>query len=209
MLVEATSQLASRITGAIRDAAKATGTSFDYLLKTALRESNLNPAAKASTSSATGLFQFIDQTWLGTLKRDGAALGYGQYADAVVQTQSGRFVVPDATQRQAVMNLRTDPVAASAMAGAFTERNAALLHNKLGREATDGALYIAQFLGLMSRTSSGSLTGMARPVATTLQPRCRSRSRWSISKATSVLAAYVPSWLSGAVRTTTSVPCMA
>src|SRR5919206_1206699 len=89
MLIEATSEIASRITGAIRDAAKATGASFDYLLKTALRESNLDPDAKAPTSSATGLFQFIDQTWLGTLKRDGAALGYGKYANAITQTSSG------------------------------------------------------------------------------------------------------------------------
>ncbi len=81
MLIEATSDLATRITGAIRDAARATGASFDYLLKTTLRESNLNPGAKAPTSSATGLVQFIDQTWLGTLKRSGAELGYGNFAD--------------------------------------------------------------------------------------------------------------------------------
>ena len=31
-------------------------------------ESNLNPAAQASTSSAKGLYQFIEQTWLGTMK---------------------------------------------------------------------------------------------------------------------------------------------
>ena len=59
----ATTDIATRVTGAIRDAARVTGAGFEYLLNTALRESNLNPNAKARTSSATGLFQFIDQTW--------------------------------------------------------------------------------------------------------------------------------------------------
>jgi hypothetical protein len=168
MLIEATTDLATRITGAIRDAARATGASFDYLLKTALRESNLNPGAKASTSSATGLFQFIDQTWLGTLKRSGAELGYGNYADAVAQTPSGRYVVTDPAQRQAVMNLRKDPAAASAMAGAFTKRNAALLTEKLGRKPTDGELYVAHFLGptgavrLISSTEASPAAKAAR-----------------------------------------------
>ncbi len=89
----ATTDLATRMTGAIRDAARKTGAGFEYLLNTALRESNLNPNAKAKTSSATGLFQFIDQTWLGTMKQAGAAHGYGKYADAISKTSSGRFVV--------------------------------------------------------------------------------------------------------------------
>jgi len=32
----------------------------------------LQPPARAQTSSAAGLFQFVDQTWLATLKRHGA-----------------------------------------------------------------------------------------------------------------------------------------
>ena len=147
MLIEATSEIASRIAGAIRDAATATGASFDYLLKTALRESNLDPNAKAASSSATGLFQFIDQTWLETLKRAGPQLGYGRYAESIVQTPSGRYTVSDPAQRRAVMNLRKDPTAAAAMAGALTRQNAAILARKLGRQASDGELYIAHFLG--------------------------------------------------------------
>ena len=60
MLVQPSSG-ASQVTGAIRQAATSTGTSFGYLLATAQIESNLNPSAKASTSSAQGLFQFTDQ----------------------------------------------------------------------------------------------------------------------------------------------------
>jgi soluble lytic murein transglycosylase-like protein len=48
---------ASQVTGAIRQAAHSTGASFEYLLTTARIESNLNPAAPAPTSTASGLDQ--------------------------------------------------------------------------------------------------------------------------------------------------------
>ena len=143
----ATTDLATRMTGAIRDAARVTGAGFEYLLNTALRESNLNPNAKASTSSATGLFQFIDQTWLGTMKQAGAAHGYGKYADAISRTSSGRFVVNDPAMRQEIFALRKDPTANAVMAGAFANSNARVLTDRLGRKPTDGELYMAHFLG--------------------------------------------------------------
>jgi hypothetical protein len=143
----ATTDVATRVTGAIRDAAKATGAGFEYLLNTALRESNLNPNAKAKSSSATGLFQFIDQTWLATMKQSGASLGYGKYADAISKTSSGRYVVNDPSVREQVFALRKDPTANSLMAGAFANSNAKVLTDRLGRKPTDGELYMAHFLG--------------------------------------------------------------
>ena len=52
---------------------------FDYLLQTAIRESSLNPEAKAQTSSAVGLFQFLESTWLQVMKEQGPRLGYQEY----------------------------------------------------------------------------------------------------------------------------------
>jgi hypothetical protein len=147
MGIEATLDIGNRIVGAIQTAAKATGAGFDYLLKTAMRESNLNPTVKAKTSSATGLFQFIDQTWLATMKESGASLGYGKHADAISRTSSGRYVVGDPAMRAEIMALRKDPTANSLMGGAFTQSNAKVLSAKLGRAPTDGELYIAHFLG--------------------------------------------------------------
>jgi hypothetical protein len=143
----ATTDVAGRVTGAIRDAARQTGAGFEYLLNTALRESNLNPNAKARTSSATGLFQFIDQTWLGTMKQSGAALGYGKYADAISKTSQGRYVVNDPAMRHEIFALRKDATANAVMAGAFANSNAKVLTERLGRKPTDGELYVAHFLG--------------------------------------------------------------
>jgi hypothetical protein len=147
MAVAAANDVGGKVVGAIRDAARVTGTGFEYLLKTAMRESNFNPKLKSSKSSATGLFQFIDQTWLATVKQSGASLGYGRYADAIARTRSGRYVVPNGAMRRAIMNLRYDPSANAAMAGAFTKANATRLSRALGRAPTDGELYIAHVLG--------------------------------------------------------------
>jgi Transglycosylase SLT domain len=149
MLVDSSNSTAgSAVIGAIRQAAQATGTSFQYLLATAQVESGLNPQAGASTSSARGLFQFIEQTWLATLKQSGASLGYGQYADAITKTASGKYEVADPTMRGTILKLRNDPAANAAMAGAFTKENATLLSQRLGRSPSEGELYIAHFLGV-------------------------------------------------------------
>src|SRR6201984_3464649 len=103
----------ARVAGAIKQASSLTGVSFEYMLTTAKMESDFNPTAGASTSSAHGLYQFIDQTWLGTVKEAGAQLGYGQYADAISKTASGDYVVSDPAKRQAIMKLRDDPAASS------------------------------------------------------------------------------------------------
>jgi transglycosylase-like protein with SLT domain len=148
MLVDPGSMAAgSTVTGAIRQASQATGTSFSYLLATAQVESGLNPHAGASTSSARGLFQFVEQTWLGTLKQAGPALGYGRYADAITRTAAGHYEVQDPASRSEILKLRNDPTANAVMAGAFTKANASYLAQKLGREPSEGELYIAHFLG--------------------------------------------------------------
>ncbi len=154
---------APQITGAIRQAARSTGISFEYLLTTAQIESNLNPAAQASTSSAKGLYQFIEQTWLATVKGDGPALGLGRYAAAISQSPDGRYDVADPTARAAIMRLRSDPAASATMAGAFARNNAAQLRASIGRQPTEGELYIAHFLG---SDGAGKLIGAA-----TTQPR--------------------------------------
>lgn len=136
-----------QVTGAIRQAAANTGTSFDYLITTAQLESGLNPNAQAPTSSASGLFQFIDQTWLSMVKAVGPALGFGSYAQSIVQGADGRYQVPDPAARAAILGMRQDPETSATMAGAFTRSNAAQLATAIGRQPSPSELYMAHFLG--------------------------------------------------------------
>jgi hypothetical protein len=138
----------SSIEAAVRRASATTGVDFGFLMRTAQRESGMSAGAHASTSSAAGLFQFVEQTWLSTLKRHGAAHGYARYAELIDQSPDGRFVVPQGDDaRKVVMNLRYDPHASAAMAAELASDHAAYLRGRTGREPTGGELYAAHFLG--------------------------------------------------------------
>lgn len=135
------------VTGAIRHASKVTGTNFQYLVATAQVESRFNPTAAAPTSSARGLFQFIEQTWLATLKEHGSELGYSQLSNAIERAPTGHYLVSDPRLNSTIMNLRNDPTINAVMAGAYTRSNAGQLADRLGRDPTEGELYVAHFLG--------------------------------------------------------------
>lgn len=135
------------VVSAIREGAEKTGAGFDYLLKTAQRESALEPDAKAKTSSATGLFQFIEQTWLSMVKQEGPKQGLGDYANAISEGDNGKLTVADPAARDKIMKLRTDPQVSAVMAGAFTQKNRDQLAASLGRQPQAGELYMAHVLG--------------------------------------------------------------
>jgi len=135
------------VEAAIQRASNATGVDFGFLMGTAARESGYNPKAKASSSSAAGLFQFVEQTWLSTLKQHGAKYGYARYSELIQKGSDGRYRVAGAEARKAVMDLRMDPHAASLMAGELTSDHASYLKGRTGRTPTAGELYAAHFLG--------------------------------------------------------------
>src|SRR5271168_3530542 len=135
------------VEAAIQRASNATGVDFGFLMRAAKRESGYNPGAKAPTSSAAGLFQFVEQTWMATLKKHGAKYGYARYADLIQQAPDGRYRIDGAEAHKAVMDLRLDPHAASLMAGELTSDHAAYLRGRMGRAPTAGELYAANFLG--------------------------------------------------------------
>jgi hypothetical protein len=119
------------VMSALRTASASTGVSFDFLVKTAQRESNFDPGAKAPTSSATGLFQFTEGTWMSMLERYGAQHG----------------VATEGQSRQDLLALRKDAKLSSIMAGELAGENAKILQKKLGRPATSAELYAAHFMG--------------------------------------------------------------
>jgi hypothetical protein len=103
----------------------------------------LNPAAKARTSSARGLYQFTNATWLETVRKHGADHGLGWAADAIKSGAAGAGTAARAT----ILSLRDNAEAAALMAGEFAQDNGAILQKKLGRAAGATELYMAHFLG--------------------------------------------------------------
>lgn len=147
MTVNALSAGTQRVTSAIQRAAARTGIDFDYLLGQAKLESGLNASARAGTSSATGLYQFIEQSWLAVVKKHGSEHGLGWAADSISQTSSGRYTVTGGN-RAAVLGLRNNPEAASLMAAEHASDNKQAIEAATGRPATGTDLYMAHFLGL-------------------------------------------------------------
>ncbi len=136
----------SGVISAIQQASTKTGVDFAYLLNKADQESSLNPNAKASTSSASGLFQFIKSTWLQMVKEHGTQYGLSDEAAAITE-KNGRLTVSDPEMRQKILNLRHDPILSSAMAAEFTKENKDYLDASVGGTIGSTELYMAHFLG--------------------------------------------------------------
>jgi hypothetical protein len=128
------------VVDAISNAASRTGVDFSYLLANARAESGLDPMARARTSSASGLFQFTDATWLATVARHGEKHGLGWAADALKGGATGAV-------KQTILSLRHNADVAATMAAEFTRDNAAKLEGALGRAAGSADLYLAAFFG--------------------------------------------------------------
>jgi len=122
------------VRSAIARASGATGVDFSYLVAQARMESGMNPNARAATSSASGLYQFTNSTWLQTLQKHGDKLGAGAMPS-------------DPAARQQMLALRSDPEASALMAASLASDNAQALTGQLGRQPDASELYLAHFLG--------------------------------------------------------------
>lgn len=136
-----------RVTQAIATASRRTGVDFGYLMGQAKIESAMNPTARANTSSATGLYQFLDQSWLAVINNHGANYGMDWAANAIQKTQNGRYYVADPQVRQQILDLRNHPETASVMAAELASDNRDYLQQRTGKQAEPVDLYLAHFLG--------------------------------------------------------------
>lgn len=118
------------VTSAVKQAADKTGISFSYLMHKAAAESGFRQNAKAKTSSASGLFQFIESTWMDMVKRHGTK--YGLKTDGAKQT---------------VLAQRNDPKAAAFMAAEFARENHNYLQKHVNGPIGETELYFAHFMG--------------------------------------------------------------
>lgn len=123
-------QASSRVVSAIRTASSSTGVDFSYLMKQAKVESNFDPAAKAKTSSASGLYQFIEGTWMSMIERYGDKYG----------------VDTDASKKE-LLALRNDETMAANMAAEFAKENERFLESHWGGDIGETELYLAHFMG--------------------------------------------------------------
>lgn len=147
MLAEAARVAANTVVQALEKASAVTGVDFNYLLGTAIRESGLKPTAKSGNSSASGLFQFVEQTWLGLVKEFGAKHGLTSYANAISKGEDGHYHAADAADRSAILRLRNDPQVSAMMAGEYTRQTQEVMEDRLGRKVSSGELYAAHLLG--------------------------------------------------------------
>lgn len=133
----------TRVQAAIARAAAATGVDFQYLMAQAKLESSLDPGARAGTSSAAGLYQFTQGTWLQTLDRHAERHGLDWVGAAI---DGGR--VADSSMRAQIMSLRYDADTSAMMAAELAADNRTELTSVLGREPDASELYLAHFLGI-------------------------------------------------------------
>ncbi|WP_194164653.1 transglycosylase SLT domain-containing protein [Microvirga thermotolerans] len=133
----------------ILKAARVTGVDPVYMMTLADVESSLSPEAKAPTSSAEGLFQFIDRTWLETVHAHAADYGFATAA-AAIRLVDGEPVVADEKDRAWILSLRCDPYFSALMAGELIKDVEHALREQGERELAEAELYLAHFLGASS-----------------------------------------------------------
>src|SRR3569833_1734325 len=138
----------NRVQSAIAFASQKTGVDFSYLLGQAKLESGLKANARSGTSSATGLYQYINQNKHDENKQQGSEYGLGGAADAIHAGAHGRLTVSDPGTKAAILAMRNDPQVASLMAADHASDNQTALKASLGRDTNSTDLYKAQFLGL-------------------------------------------------------------
>jgi hypothetical protein len=142
----------AQVAGALRSAARATGLGFNVLAAKAAMESGFRADAQASTSSARGLFQFIDQTWLGVVQAHGAEHGLANEAAAISRSGS-RLTVSDPAMRTRILALRDDPAISAKLGAEHLKDLSDALRPSLGGRAPDPTeLYLGHFLGLRGAT---------------------------------------------------------
>ena len=136
----------NRVINAVQKAAKATGVDFTFLMEKASTESSFDTNAKSKSSSATGHYQFIEDTWLGMVKRHGEKYGLGDLADKI-EIKNGKATVDSAAAKKQILALRKDPEISACMAGEFCAENKDFLQDHTKGDVGSTELYLAHFMG--------------------------------------------------------------
>ncbi|MBE1236700.1 transglycosylase SLT domain-containing protein [Phaeovibrio sulfidiphilus] len=136
-----------KVVSGIRAASDRTGVDFRFMLAKARHESDFQTDARNLRSSAQGLYQFTDQTWMEQIKRHGARYGLAHLSDRLSPRPGGGYQADSPEALREILALRRDPAVSAAMAAEYTSQNSTYLERRLGRPAGETDLYMAHFLG--------------------------------------------------------------
>jgi hypothetical protein len=141
----------STVVAAIRLASLRTGVDFPYLMELASVESSFNPQALAKTSTAAGLYQFKEDSWLEALGSYGARYGLGALASHIdfVEDDQGNAQphMADAGLLQQALELRLDPHYAALLTAEQVRDSRVRLERSLDRKPRRTDLYLTHFFG--------------------------------------------------------------
>ncbi|GLS42213.1 transglycosylase SLT domain-containing protein [Methylobacterium brachythecii] len=121
-------------------ASRATNVDPVLLMAIADKESSFKTEVQAQTSSASGLYQFIESTWIGVVRDFGPRYGLAQEA-ATLAGGATR------AQRTAILDMRRDPYLSAVFAAEMLKRDSLRIAARIGRNLTGGEVYLVHFLG--------------------------------------------------------------
>src|SRR5215469_1040507 len=141
--------LSAEIVTSLKQASAATGVDFDFLVAQATAESGLRGGvhARQRHSSAAGLFQFNEQTWMEMVRQHGGKNGLGDLATRITTLADGRLGTTDRALDNKILDLRRDVRLSAMFAGELAKHNAAALQKALHRKADAADLHLAHLLG--------------------------------------------------------------
>ena len=135
----------SAIVEHVIEAAKIADMDPALLMAIADKELSFAPKAKAGTSSASGLFQFVEATWFKALRAFGWRHGHEQEAMAIQGDDKEMRVAPQ--KRAELLRLRNDPYLSAVLAAEMLKHDGEGIASRLGRPLTQGETYLIHFLG--------------------------------------------------------------
>lgn len=130
-------------------AAAATGVPQRFLSALIGHESGGDPNAQATTSTATGGGQFIEQTWFDMLGANAERYGHPEIAGAFERDprHPGGYKLSNPDMRDTLLDLRNDPTWSALMTAEYARQNDLSMRQALGRNLSQGDVYIGHWLG--------------------------------------------------------------
>ena len=153
----------------LTEVAKGVGVPEELLISTAAQESGFNPAAKAPTSSAGGLFQFIDDTWAGMVKKYGGKYGitmstskFDPVANAIMGAHYLKDNITELTKKKAELGMpgatATDAYAAHFLGTGGAKKLLQALHDNPEQPISNGVVNQSQINANKELTHGGNIT---------------------------------------------------